>query len=121
MKALPVVDDAFIIYEVQKLETLYSITKKFDIFEDELVSLNPEVSDGIKEGMLLKIPNKNVASKPLFVNEIPEGTELKIAMMLPFKSQRDSLNFKGDRLLNITTDFYFGALMAIDSLKKHLI
>ena len=118
IEALPVVDDAFIIYEVQKLETLYSITKKFDIFEDELVSLNPEVSDGIKEGMLLKIPNKNVASKPLFVDEIPEGTELKIAMMLPFKSQRDSLNFKGDRLLNITTDFYFGALMAIDSLKK---
>jgi len=118
IEVMPAVDDAFIIYEVQKLETLYSITKKFDISEDELVSLNPEVSDGIKTGMLLKVPNINLASKPLFIDEIPEGTELKIAMMLPFKSRRDSLNFKGDRLLNITTDFYFGALLAIDSLKN---
>jgi len=117
LEVLPAVDDAFIIYEVQKLETLYSITKKFDISEDELVSLNPEVSDGIKSGMLLKVPNINLANKPLFIDEIPEGTELKIAMMLPFKSHRDSLNFEGDRLLNITTDFYFGALLAIDSLK----
>ena len=111
------VDDEFIIYEVQKLETLYSLTKKFELSEEELLSLNPEVSGGIKEGMLLKIPNKDLDEKPVFVDELPEGKELKIAMMLPFKSRRDSLNFKGDRLLNITTDFYFGALMAIDSLK----
>ena len=110
-------DDEFIIYEVQKLETLYSITKKFDLTEEELLSLNPEISGGIKEGMLLKIPNKDLNEKPVFVDLLPEGKELKIAMMLPFKSRRDSLNFKGDRLLNITTDFYFGALMAIDSLK----
>jgi len=110
-------DDEFIIYEVQKLETLYSITKKFKLTEDELLALNPEISAGIKEGMLLKIPNKDLDEKPVFVDVLPEGKELKIAMMLPFKSKRDSLNFKGDRLLNITTDFYFGALMAIDSLK----
>ena len=117
LEALPLVDDEYITYEVQKLETLYSITKKFDLTEDELVSLNPEVSGGIKEGMLLKLPNINLTQKPLFIDEVPEGKELKIAMMLPFKSRRDSLNFKGDRLLKITTDFYFGALMAIDSLK----
>lgn len=111
-------DEAFVFYEVQKLETLYSITKKFDITEDELIALNPEVSDGIKEGMLLKLPNRRDMSKPLFVDVIPKDTALKMAMMLPFKSRRDSLNFESDRLLQITTDFYFGALMAIDSLQK---
>ncbi len=117
LEVLPLVDDEFIIYEVAKLETMYSITKKFDLTEEELLALNPEVSDGIKEGMLLKVPNNSIIQKPVFIDELPEGKELKIAMMLPFKSRRDSLNFKGDRLLNITTDFYFGALMAIDSLK----
>ena len=34
------------------------------------------------------------------------------------KSKRDSLNFEGDRLLHITTDFYFGTLIALDSIKK---
>jgi LysM repeat protein len=112
------VDDEFLIYEVQKLETMYSITRKFGITEEEMLALNPEVSGGIKEGMLIKVPNMLIKSKPLFIDNIPVDTELKIAMMLPFKSKRDSLNFAGDRLLNITTDFYFGAMIALDSLKN---
>lgn len=112
------VEDEFLIYEVQKLETLYSITKKFELNEDEFLALNPEVTEGLKEGMLIRIPNMMLSQRPLFIDQIPEGSKLKVAMLLPFKSKRDSLNFKDDRLLNITTDFYFGALMAIDSLKK---
>lgn len=112
------VDDEFLIYEVKKLETMYSITRKFGITEEEMLALNPEVSDGIKEGMLIKVPNLLISGKPLFIDNIPVDTELKVAMMLPFKSKRDSLNFEEDRLLNITTDFYFGALIALDSLKK---
>lgn len=118
IEAMESVDDEFIIYEVQKLETMYSITRKFGITEEEMLALNPEASAGIKEGMLIKVPNLLVAGKPLFIDNIPLDAELEVAMMLPFKSKRDSLNFEGDRLLNITTDFYFGALIALDSLKK---
>jgi len=118
IETVTTVEDEFLIYEVQKLETMYSITRKFGITEEEMLALNPEVSNGIKEGMLIKVPNMLDVGKPLFIDNIPAETQLKIAMMLPFKSKRDSLNFEGDRLLNITTDFYFGALIAIDSLKK---
>ena len=111
-------NEEFLFYEVQKLETMYSLTRKFAIAEDELIALNPELSTGVRQGMLIKIPNKAADLKPMFIDEIPADSELKIAMMLPFKSNRDSLNFEGDRLLNITTDFYFGALVAIDSLKR---
>ncbi|MCA0932238.1 LysM peptidoglycan-binding domain-containing protein [Lutimonas saemankumensis] len=111
-------DDGYLVYEVQKLETLYSLTKKFEISEEDLVELNPEIRQGIKAGMLIRIPDLLAGSKPMFIDVIPEDRELKVAMMLPFKSKRDSLNFENDRLLNITTDFYFGALIAIDSLKK---
>ena len=111
-------DEDFIIYEVQKLETMYSLTHKFSVSADELEALNPEILNGVREGMLIKIPNKTKESKIAFVDLIPEGKKLNIAMMLPFKSKRDSLDFENDRLLKITSDFYFGALMAIDSLKK---
>ncbi|MCP4882774.1 MAG: LysM peptidoglycan-binding domain-containing protein [Flavobacteriales bacterium] len=111
-------EDEFLIYEVQKLETMYGITRKFEISEEELLDLNPEIKDGIKEGMLIKVPDPLKKGKPMFVDHIPADSSLKIAMMLPFKSKRDSLNFESDRLLNISTDFYFGALLAIDSLKK---
>lgn len=110
-------EDEFLIYEVQKLETVYSLTKKFEISNEELLALNPEISEGIKEGMLIKVPDNSIVEKELFIDHIPEDYKLKIAMMLPFKSKRDSLNFRDDRLLKITTDFYFGALMALDSLK----
>lgn len=118
IETVTTVEDEFLIYEVQKLETMYSITRKFGITEEEMLALNPEVSNGIKEGMLIKVPNMLDVGKPLFIDYIPAEAKLRIAMMLPFKSKRDSLNFEGDRLLNITTDFYFGALIAIDSLKK---
>ena len=111
-------DDGYLIYEVQKLETLYSLTKKFELSEEELIDLNPEITNGVKEGMLIKVPDLLAGSKPMFIDMIPEDSALKVAMMLPFKSKRDSLNFENDRLLKITTDFYFGALMAVDSLKK---
>lgn len=111
-------DDEFSIYEVQKLETMYSLTHKFGFSTEELISLNPELADGVKEGMLIKIPNKSSEEKIVFIDEIPEGKLLKIAMMLPFRSKRDSLDFENDRLLKITSDFYLGALIAIDSLKK---
>lgn len=112
-----IAEDEYLIYEVQKLETLYSLTKKFEISEEELLALNPEVADGIKEGMLIRVPDPSMLEKKLFVDRIPEDHELKIAMMLPFKSKKDTLNFRDDRLLKITTDFYFGALMALDSLQ----
>ena len=112
-------NEDFIIYEVQKLETMYSLTHKFSISAEELEALNPELINGVREGMLIKILNKTKENKIAFVDLIPEGKRLNIAMMLPFKSNRDSLDFENDRLLKITSDFYLGALMAIDSLKKH--
>lgn len=116
-ESLEAVNDDFVIYQVQKLETMYSLTKKFDMTPRELETLNPELREGVKEGMLLRLPNP-AKKKEVFKDLIPEDSQLKIAMMLPFKSRRDSLDFQNDRLLQITTDFYFGSLIAIDSLKK---
>jgi len=111
-------DSEFTLYKVEKLETLFSLSNKFGLSQEELIEANPELKDGVKEGMEIKIPNVDLATDALFVDEILEGKQINIAMMLPFKSRNDSLDFKNDRLLNITTDFYLGALLAVDSLKN---
>lgn len=105
-------------YTVEKLETLYSLSNKFEISQEELIAANPELEEGVKEGMLIKIPAKGEENIGVFVDEILEGRTLEVAMMLPFKAKQDTLDFEKNRLLNITTDFYFGALLALDSLKK---
>jgi len=109
---------AFQIHKVEKLETFYSLSKRFEMTKEELVAVNPELKDGVKEGMLIKIPNKTKENTNAFIDEILPNTKLNVALMLPFKAKIDSLDFEKDRLLQVTTDFYFGALQAFDSLKK---
>lgn len=108
----------YTIHTVKKMETFYSLSNMYGISKDELIVANPELKDGVKEGMLLKIPNVVNENEEVFTDRIYDGKNLNIAMMLPFRKKLDTLDFENDRLLKITTDFYLGSLIAIDSLKK---
>lgn len=52
-------------YRVAKGETIFSIARANEISEESLRNLNPELKDGLKEGMTLKIPRKQVQPMPL--------------------------------------------------------
>ncbi|MDE6048459.1 MAG: LysM peptidoglycan-binding domain-containing protein [Paramuribaculum sp.] len=47
---------AYRYYEVGAKETIYSIARKFEISQDELMRLNPSVADGLKAGQTLYFP-----------------------------------------------------------------
>jgi len=106
------------LYKIKKSETLYGLSNKFGVSQEELIAKNPQLRDGVKEGSYIKIPSIDVKEIPLFLDKKIEGLQLNVAIMLPFQSKRDSLDFEKDRLLQISTDFYFGALQAIDLLKQ---
>ena len=117
-------------YTVQPQETLFGLAQKFGCTQEELLALNPELKEGVKEGMVLKVPvkksvilKKKLADLSLTANyETPK----KVALLLPFniaKLDQDTINstktrLKKDKFLNMTLDFYSGALMAIDSIQK---
>lgn len=122
--------DGFELYTVKPKETLFSLAKTFDVAQPELIRLNPELENGLKAGMIIKVPAKASANVNVnrqdFVklsNQSLSGDEIKLAVMLPFglkEMQADStLNFKKrfktDRNLDVVTDFYSGVLIAIDS------
>lgn len=48
---------SFYIHTVSKGQTLYSIAKAYKISVEELNSINPEIQNGMKVGVLLKVPN----------------------------------------------------------------
>jgi len=155
-------------YQVKPKETFYSLGRVFHLTQDELVALNPSLSEGVKEGMVLKVPAGYVAPAPIIAaqapvektadsaidkpiestgggikiidkvksseNANPEIVELskkrganerkKVVLLLPFnlaKVQSDTSGtanrIKNDKFLNMTLDFYSGAMMAIDSAK----
>ncbi|MBI5218979.1 MAG: LysM peptidoglycan-binding domain-containing protein [Bacteroidia bacterium] len=57
---IPVVDDKdkFTYHTIEKGQTLYSISKKYNTGISEIQKHNPAIENGLKVGMILKIPNK---------------------------------------------------------------
>jgi len=117
-------------YVVKPKETIYGIAYDYGISEQELISLNPELKRGIKQGMILRVP-KGQRKEPVkkeqgnLLKTINTNARKQLALLLPFnisKIESDTINstqarLKKDKFLNLTLDFYSGALMAIDSAK----
>ena len=116
-------------YEVKPKETIYGLTRKTGLSQEALFKLNPELKDGLKDGMKLKLPasitvvdnpEKELAS---LSKTLKTQDRKQLVLLLPFnisKIQGDTVNsmasrLKTDKFLNMTLDFYSGALMAIDS------
>ncbi|MFY8182201.1 MAG: LysM peptidoglycan-binding domain-containing protein [Flavobacterium sp.] len=118
-------------YSVKSGETMYSLTKLLGLSEASLIGLNPELKDGVKEGMILKVPATLSFSKETknslkdLTKSISSQKRKELVLFLPFnasKIQNDTVTsiserLKKDKFLNMTLDFYAGALMAIDSAK----
>ena len=121
----------YIDYEVKAKETLYSLSKMAGLSQEELIKLNPTLTNGVEIGMILKVPesasiSKEGQPKKEYVSlSKNSNSRKKLVLLLPFnlsKIEGDTLNstatrLKKDKFLNMTLDFYSGALMAIDSAK----
>ena len=116
----------FVLHSVVLDDTLYNLSKRYEVEEEALFLLNPMLMDGLRLGMLLKIkPVEELEEEAnVFVEELDVTKEINIALMLPYKLNKltDSLTLGGferkTSLLNYTTDFHLGATMAIDSLRQ---
>ena len=117
-------------YTVKPKETLYSLSKMVGMSQEELITLNPALSQGVVEGMILKVPATisipQETKKEYAVISKKSNGRKKLVLLLPFnisKIEGDTVNstamrLKKDKFLNMTLDFYAGALVAIDSAKQ---
>ena len=121
-------------HKVKKKETVYSISRKYGITEEELIAANPEIKgQKLKKGKFLCIPypKKGSSSKVTQTpaeTTIPTDTELfdknkkesrkyasiKAAIVLPFNTDGTGSNDEQVRMV----EYYEGFLMALDSLKQ---
>jgi len=119
-------------YEVKLKETLYSLSKMFGMSQEELITLNPALANGVTEGMIVKVPSTvpmPKESKKVYSNlskKSGDNDRKKIVLLMPFNMntiEGDTINttamrLKKDKFLNMTLDFYAGAMFAIDSAKQ---
>jgi LysM repeat protein len=134
----------FELHTVVKDDTMYNLSNRYQVSQAELLRLNPELSDGLKLGMTLKmkpiknwIATKSVSNENNIGNEknvtVKRGAlkenfnsskEINLVMLLPYNINKSSDSTKinsfgkSNSLLNIVTDFHLGAKMAIDSLRN---
>ena len=139
----PINSEKTIFHEVQPKETKYGIATKYGISVEQLEKQNPEIVESLPVGFKLLISGKasktidipkknsnsvsNVAfSKKTIFNLVATKSVQKkkeLVLLLPFnisKIESDTINsvaskLKTDKFLNMTLDFYSGALVAIDS------
>lgn len=112
-------NETYFIHRVEVKETLYSISKIYNVQVDDIISLNPESAVTLKTGAELKIPYKSQSSGYAPVGEVrakptEEKTSYKIAYLLPFILD----NGKQDPTVEKFLEFYMGSLLAINNAKK---
>ncbi|MBU2946908.1 LysM peptidoglycan-binding domain-containing protein [Zobellia uliginosa] len=126
--------DNYNFYEVKPKQTEFALTRKFGITYKELLALNPDLAQGLKAGMILKLPkeqegnfevrNSLVLDKINLLDSINVGNRPKLMFLLPFRLDKLDLSDK-DRVANIidkrnslkySLGLYSGALVAIDSI-----
>ncbi|GHC63197.1 LysM peptidoglycan-binding domain-containing protein [Ulvibacter litoralis] len=126
------IEEGYDYYEVQPKEGFFRLKVKLGLSEEEIVSLNPFAKEGLKEGMILKIPKENIdlisSGKAVTVkleNRVYNKEKKNLVVMLPFgldkitdgSSASNSEVLKKGGLLRLTLDFYSGVLMAAEFAK----
>jgi len=126
----------FIFYEVKPKQTIFSLTRKLSVSYTELLELNPDLGEGLKAGMVLKLPkeqegdfevrNSLVLDKIDLLDSINTLNRPKLMFLFPFRLNRLNLNDKESvkesivnrNGLKYSLGLYSGALIAIDSIAK---
>ena len=82
---------------------MFSIMNHFNVTLDQLISLNPNLSDGLKAGMTLKIKKQD----PMYSKKA--GDVLSVVLMLPFGFDANDAKYR-----TMSMDFLTGAKLAAE-------
>ena len=123
-------NDSIIEYVVKSGETMYSISKRFIVPINVILSRNNLTTAALQPGQIITIPLKKelkINPRPPFVYEqdslnsnhgndsLDLDRKYNVVVLLPFNL--DTIDSRG--LSSYATEYYMGALMAIDSLRSY--
>ena len=135
-----------IFHEVNRKETLFSISQKYDVSVNDILEFNPKLRNSrLRRRSTILIPVFNSVKETITVNKDSVETsyniskldsiyfkkrrknnQLNVSVLLPFRSATinyDSIKeveslFEDRNLYTIALDFYSGVLYAVEDLKK---
>jgi len=120
------------LYRVPPKQTMYSLSREYEISVDSIIKLNPEIAEGLKADMIIKVPDLDydasaaLAMKKInLLDNIYNYNQKRVAVLLPF----DVSNFSDEentykshleksKVTRIVVDFYSGLTIALDKAKE---
>ena len=133
-RQIEIEEPQFYSYEVKKGNTMYSLLKQFNIKKEDLITLNPSLANGLKTGMILKVPKEGAVlvninehqNRISLVDSLTDYSVKNIVVMLPFGLDRTKIDTAGvkknmlktDRVLRLALDFHSGVLMAVKDAER---
>ena len=102
------IDEGLCSSQSKKGDTFYSLTRFYNVTEDEIKELNPELSESLQPEMLLKIkPVGHEDEILIYQDTIQQNTTLQLAMLLPFRAAAyDTIDGK-DIFKKYTSQHYY--------------
>lgn len=107
-------------HKVKKSETIFGISRKYNVSIEDLVAVNPEMSMPdyqLKKGDYINIPESAVnnqkaksANQPSTKEVLPINRQIRVGVMLPLHD----INGDGKRMI----EYYRGLLLACNRLKQ---
>ena len=126
---IPQESGSYFFHTIESKETIYSVSKKYQMAEDDITDANPGLSiETFIIGRVIRIPtnkvinpikNKNEDETKALLNTVTEGIAIKnvkVALLLPIglKEKTTIENASQNRMV----EYYEGVLLALDELKK---
>ncbi|MDR2233636.1 MAG: LysM peptidoglycan-binding domain-containing protein [Tannerella sp.] len=126
--AVPVIEKKMmtkeIEYVVKRGDSMFSLTRNFNVTGEKLIELNPALKNGLKTRMVLKIPVQT--EETIVVN--PEHNEFDFNTFMAYRNRTVKVDviriavllpFSVSRLSPSRTEFYEGLLMAVENMQHY--
>ena len=119
-------DDGYDHHLVQAGETIYSLSRRFGMSEQELTTIN-DLSGGLKAGAIIRVKKKGTTTEQAEIEQETkvDATTQNIDVSLRRLNQNEKLNIALMLPMNINSkpnasyvEFYQGFLVGLDSLKQ---
>lgn len=108
-----VIMDGHIEEVIKQGETIFGLTRRYGVSLDDLLELNPELSEGLMAGMTLKIPLAYGSYLASSGNRASDN-EINLAMILPFYVDKSGHSQEK----SVSSDILIGAKTALGLLAK---
>ena len=126
---IPQESGSYLFHTIRPKETLYSVSKKYEMSGEDIIEVNPGLSiETFTIGKVIRIPTNKV-TKPITednelatqallnpIIEIKSIKNIKVALLLPIGLQENTTVENASK--NRMVEYYEGVLLALDDLKK---